>query len=68
MEDRAMLAWDQRYPPEQLNPRIAEWRAAHPDGTLEDLVRDLELWYRPRDEDAPGRGQRETPAPAGAGG
>jgi hypothetical protein len=52
MQDKAMLAWDKRYPAGQLNPRIARWRAAHPDGTLEDAVRDLELWHIPQDPDA----------------
>jgi hypothetical protein len=52
MQDKAMLAWDKKYPPGQLNPRIAGWREAHPDGTLEDAVRDLGLWHIPQDPDA----------------
>ena len=36
-----------------LDERVAEWRTRHLDGTLEDAVRDLELWPRnPGDSDA----------------
>jgi hypothetical protein len=36
-----------------LDLRVATWRAGYPDGTLEEAVRDLELWPRnPRDSDA----------------
>jgi hypothetical protein len=49
MRDQDMTAWDKTHPAEQLNPRIAAWREVHPDGTLEDLLRDLELWSNPED-------------------
>ncbi|HXL93800.1 MAG TPA: hypothetical protein VN969_33120 [Streptosporangiaceae bacterium] len=36
-----------------LDEQVAGWRAANPDGTLEQAVRDLGLWPRnPRDADA----------------
>ena len=36
-----------------LDEQIAKWRAANPDGTLEQAVCDLELWPKnPRDADA----------------
>jgi hypothetical protein len=47
-----MIAWDRQHPPKKLDPAVAEWRRENPDGTLEDLVRDLGLWERPHDEDA----------------
>jgi hypothetical protein len=47
-----MIAWDRAHPATELDPRVAAWREEHPDGTLEDLVRDLGLWVRPADEDA----------------
>jgi hypothetical protein len=47
-----MIAWDNKHPAAELDPRVAAWRETHPDGTLEDLVRDLELWNKPGDEDA----------------
>lgn len=31
---------------------LKEWRARHPDGSAEDAVRDLGLFYRPSDYDA----------------
>jgi hypothetical protein len=47
-----MLAWDRAHPAAEIDPLVAGWREEHPDGTLEDLVRDLELWIKPADEDA----------------
>jgi hypothetical protein len=47
-----MIAWDKAHPASQLDPLVAAWRLEHPDGTLEDLVRDLDLWVRPGDTDA----------------
>lgn len=47
-----MVAWDKEHPAATLDPRVAAWRAGNPDGTLEDLVRDLDLWPNPADEDA----------------
>jgi hypothetical protein len=36
-----------------LDEQVAKWRAANPDGTLEQAVRDLGLWPRnPGDADA----------------
>jgi hypothetical protein len=35
-----------------LAARVREWRAAYPDRTLEDAVRDLGLWRVPQDPDA----------------
>lgn len=47
-----MLAWEKAHPAAELDPDVAAWRREHADGTLEDLVRDLELWRNPSDEDA----------------
>jgi hypothetical protein len=52
VRDQDMTAWDRAHPAAEWNPRIAEWRQAHPDGTLEDLVRDLKLWRNPADKEA----------------
>jgi anti-sigma factor RsiW len=35
-----------------LDERVAHWRAGHPSGTLEQAVRDLNLWHKPADKDA----------------
>lgn len=51
MRDQDMQGWDLSHPASELNPRIAAWREAHPDGTLADVIRDLELWGQPDDED-----------------
>jgi hypothetical protein len=37
---------------DELPGRVAAWRGKHPDGTLEDAVRDLDLWKTPQDPDA----------------
>jgi hypothetical protein len=51
MRDREMERVTQQHP--DLNEHVAKWRAANPDGTLEQAVRDLDLWPRnPRDADA----------------
>jgi hypothetical protein len=47
-----MIAWDKKHPAEEVDPLVAQWRETYPDGTLEDLVRDLDLWDKPGDEDA----------------
>jgi hypothetical protein len=47
-----MIAWDKAHPPAQIDPLVAGWRGQHPDGSLEDLIRDLGLWDKPGDEDA----------------
>ena len=52
MRDREMIVWDRQHPPKELDPAVAAWHREHPDGTLEDLVRDLDLWDKPGDEDA----------------
>jgi hypothetical protein len=36
-----------------LDERLTKWRSEHRDGTLEDAVRDLEIWPKnPGDKDA----------------
>jgi hypothetical protein len=35
-----------------LDERVAQWRTANPSGTLEQAVRDLNLWHQPADKDA----------------
>jgi len=51
VRDREMERVTQQNP--DLDEQVAQWRAANPDGTLEQAVRDLGLWPRnPRDADA----------------
>ena len=45
-----MERFERRHP--DLAAVLAEWAGDHPDGTLEDAVRDLELWHNPADPDA----------------
>jgi len=35
-----------------LDARVAQWRADHPSGTLQEAVGDLKLWPRTGDPDA----------------
>ena len=50
MRDREMDRFERQHP--DLARRVTEWHAAHPGGTLEDAVRDLDLWPVPQDRDA----------------
>ncbi len=53
MRDREMLRFERQHP--DLAERVAAWHAAHPDcsrESLEDAVRDLQLWPKPKDRDA----------------
>ena len=50
MRDREMNRFEKQHP--DLEERVAEWSGAHPDGSLEDAVRDLGLWPDPKDRDA----------------
>jgi hypothetical protein len=45
-----MNRFERRHP--DLADLVAEWAEDHPDGTLEDGVRDLKLWHNPKDRDA----------------
>ncbi len=50
MRDREMDRFERQHP--DLAERVAEWADDHPGGTLEDAVRDLALWPKPKDRDA----------------
>jgi hypothetical protein len=50
VRDREIEHVKRRYP--DLGEQVAGWRVQHPDGTLEDAVRDLKLWSVPQDPDA----------------
>ena len=50
MRNREMDRFERRHP--HLAELVAGWANAHPDGTLEDAVRDLELWHNAKDRDA----------------
>jgi hypothetical protein len=52
MRDGEMYQWDRDHPARRLDPLVEGWRALHPGGSLEDLVRDLGLWHKPKDRDA----------------
>src|SRR5262249_50398118 len=50
VRDREMDRFEARHP--DLDQVVAAWCAEHPDGSLEDALRDLELWHSPKDKDA----------------
>ncbi|MGO8956940.1 MAG: hypothetical protein ACLQFR_06175 [Streptosporangiaceae bacterium] len=50
MRDREMNRFEWQNP--DLAERIKEWAGEHPDSSLEDAVRDLDLWPNPKDRDA----------------
>jgi hypothetical protein len=50
MRDREIERVKARNP--DLGKRVTAWREQHPDGTLEQAVRDLDLWPVPQDPDA----------------
>ena len=50
MKDREMNRFERQHP--DLAERIEDWAGEHPDGSLEDAVRDLGLWPNPKDRDA----------------
>ncbi len=50
MRAREMHRFERQHP--DLAERIKEWAGKHPDGSLEDAVRDLGLWPNPEDRDA----------------
>ena len=50
MRNREIDAVEKQHP--DLDEQVTGWRTQHPDGTLEDAVRDLKLWSVPQDPDA----------------
>lgn len=45
-----MSRFERQHP--DLAERVGEWAGEHPHGSLEDAVRDLDLWPNPKDHDA----------------
>ena len=41
-----------QHPDAELKEQLAEWYQAHPDGTPEGVIRDLDLRLNPEDRDA----------------
>jgi len=50
MRDREIEHIIAKYP--DLDEKVTRWRAEHPAGTLQQAVRELELWHNPHDQDA----------------
>jgi hypothetical protein len=57
-----MNRFEARHP--DLDQVLTSWCTEHPEGSLEDAVRDLELWHNPEDEDAKWLVWRHLPAGA----